>query len=571
MERGGTQFRAPPVSVADPVLKLTAADPPAQTTHAPLALPRRSPTAAWTSLALSAVLVVASIGFGDSRRVLEHLQRVDTRWLVVAFAISLLQLGLLGLRWSLIARALGLRLGWFKATTEYALSILLNQVLPTGIAGDGLRAVRHVKSSRDYSFLQVLEALALDRASGQIGLWLVVLLSAPLTLRAGFVNLGWMAAGAVLVLGVLLVVGVILVRSTRWETLAARVLAYCRRTSALLLAPRKAAVHLSLSILLVGATLLELYVAARSVGVVMPWSQLLWLGPLILVAASVPSFFGGWGIREAASALLFAGAGLPQSTGIAVSLIFGVFTLVVSVPGIVVLFFDADPTRAADSTSWDYANAFSVCVGTVLALWTDYPPLLAFVSGSCLLIIVARSWGTWTSGGRFGAPNMVTSLRLLMTLGLLMGYGRQPNSVAAACAVLVLLLDVLDGWLARRMCQSSAFGARFDVEADALLVLTLSIILFSSGIAGPWVLLAGFWRYIYVLATAVAPTRRGEAKRSGLGRLLYVLMIGCFIGALITPAGLAVKLAAIGTLAVSGSFLRSFWQRYVAAGVSSLA
>jgi phosphatidylglycerophosphate synthase len=323
--------------------------------------------------------------------------------------------------------------------------------------------------------------------------------------------------------------------------------------------------------LLVGATLLEFYVAARAVGVVLPWSQLLWLGPLILVAASVPSFFGGWGIREGASALLFASAGLPQSTGVAVSVIFGVFTLVVSLPGILVLFFDADRTRAADSTPWHDAHALSLCVGTCVALWAHYPPLLAFVSALCFLILVARSWGRWTPGGRFGAPNMVTSLRLFMTLGLLMGYERQPNRVVAACALLILLLDVLDGWLARRMRQISEFGAHFDVEADAMLVLTLSMVLFTARIAGPWVLLAGLWRYIYVLAPAVAPTPHGEAKRSRLGRLLYVLMMGCFVGALTTPAGLAVKLAAIGTLAVSISFLRSFWQRYVPMGVSSLA
>lgn len=545
---------------------MAAANLPAPT-HAPLALPRGPRTAAWTSVAFSAVLVIACIVFADSSRVLEHLQRVDSRWLVVFFAISLVQLGLLGLRWSRIAAALGLRLSWFTATTEYALSILLNQVLPTGIAGDGLRALRQGKRSEEYRFLQVLEALALDRASGQLGLWVVVLLSAPLALRAGVVSPGGLATATVLMVGVLLMVWVIVTRITRWEAPAGRALAWCRRASALLLAPRRAAAHLPLSMLLVGAMLLELYVAARAIGVVLPWSQLLWLGPFILVAASVPSFFGGWGIREGASAVLFASAGLPPSTGVAVSMTFGVLTLVVSLPGIIVLFFDADRTRAADSTPWHDAHALSVCVGAFLALWAHYLPVLALVSALCFVILVARSWGSWTPGGGFGAPNMVTSLRLLMTLGLLMGYGRQPNSTLAACALLVLLLDVLDGWLARRLCQSSEFGARFDVEADALLVLTLSTILFTAGIAGPWVLVAGLWRYIYVLAPVVAPTPRGEATRSRLGRLLYVLMIGCFVGALITPAGLAVELAAIGTLAVSISFLRSFWQRYAPVGV----
>jgi len=42
----------------------------------------------------------------------------------------------------------------------------------------------------------------------------------------------------------------------------------------------------------------------------------------ILLAASVPSFFGGWGIREGASAILFGSVGLGSSSGVAVSLVF---------------------------------------------------------------------------------------------------------------------------------------------------------------------------------------------------------------------------------------------------------
>ena len=36
------------------------------------------------------------------------------------------------------------------------------------------------------------------------------------------------------------------------------------------------------------------------------------------------------------------------------------------------------------------------------------------------------------------------------------------------------LLDLLDGWLARRTGTATAFGARFDMEVDAALILVLS-------------------------------------------------------------------------------------------------
>src|SRR5688572_29080941 len=86
----------------------------------------------WASLALSAAFVAGSVALTGSRQVFSLLRDVDTRWLGAAFVVSFVQLGLLGLRWSRVARALGIDLGWLRATTEYILSLLGNQVLPTG-------------------------------------------------------------------------------------------------------------------------------------------------------------------------------------------------------------------------------------------------------------------------------------------------------------------------------------------------------------------------------------------------------------------------------------------------------
>ena len=54
----------------------------------------------------------------------------------------------------------------------------------------------------------------------------------------------------------------------------------------------------------------------------------------------------------------------------------------------------------------------------------------------------------------------------------------------------------------------------------------------------------------------------GEARRSRHGRFAYVLMISCFMLTLLLPRGVGEPLALVGTLAVSLSFLHSFWERY---------
>jgi uncharacterized protein (TIRG00374 family) len=541
---------------------MTTASPSEESNRSPISL--RAPSGlGWTSIALSVVLVLASIGFADSRQVLERLRTVNVRWFGVAFALGLAQLALLGLRWSRIANELGLNLGWLKATSEYALSILANQVLPTGVAGDGLRAWRHSRAASEESPYVVFEAMALDRISGQLALWLVVLLTAPLTLSAGLVHASSLALGAAVLLGCALSLWLLVSWVPGWQRNRARVITFLRRSAVFLFSPRGAAMHLPYSLLLVGFTLAQLYVAARAIGVELPWRELAWLGPLILVAASLPSFFGGWGVREGASALLFAAAGLPQSTGVAVSMVYGAFALVVSLPGFIVLLFDGERSpKAEENTSWSYANALSMLGGTLLALWLSYPPLLAFVAALCFFIMVAQSRGNWTPDGGFGLPNAITTARLFLNACLLFSHQHPLGLLLALVALVNILLDVADGWLARRNNQSSKFGAQYDVETDALLVLTLSVILFTRHIAGAWVLTAGFLRYLYVLAPAIIPAAGRDLPRSRHGRFIYVLMIVCFMFALIVSAPLNTYLVLIGTVAVSGSFLHSFWYRY---------
>ncbi|CAM5676650.1 CDP-alcohol phosphatidyltransferase family protein [Streptomyces hirsutus] len=57
--------------------------------------------------------------------------------------------------------------------------------------------------------------------------------------------------------------------------------------------------------------------------------------------------------------------------------------------------------------------------------------------------------------------------------------------------------------MARRTGTSTPLGARFDMEVDAFLILVLSV--YVSMAMGPWVLLIGGMRYVFVAAARVWP------------------------------------------------------------------
>ena len=142
---------------------------------------------------------------------------------------------------------------------------------------------------------------------------------------------------------------------------------------------------------------------------------------------------------------------------------------------------------------------------SVLAGTVGLGPVGWLVGMVCGLVTTAAlSHGFRRSGRRtLGAANRVTLTRATLVGGVtalvadaLVG----PANVAAmvGLAVVALILDGVDGWVARRTHTVSALGARFDMEVDAFLILVLSV--YVAGLVGPWVLAIGAARYAFWVA-----------------------------------------------------------------------
>src|SRR5262245_26217977 len=112
----------------------------------------------------------------------------------------------------------------------------------------------------------------------------------------------------------------------------------------------------------------------------------------------------------------------------------------------------------------------------------------------------------------FGPADWVTFVRavLVVVVAGLLVTGRP--TVAVPVAVVALVLDLVAGQVARRTGTASAFGARFDGEVDAALILVLSIQVAAD--VGAWVLAIGLARYAFGAAGLVWPwLRAGAAPR----------------------------------------------------------
>ena len=154
----------------------------------------------------------------------------------------------------------------------------------------------------------------------------------------------------------------------------------------------------------------------------------------------------------------------------------------------------------------------------------------ALVAYAGIAALVLAGLGQHAPHHRFGPANRVTLLRAAYT-ALLVGIlaeglpiGPAGRWVLVVSGVAALALDGLDGWTARRSGFASRFGARFDMESDALFILALAALVYRSGQAGGWVLIIGAMRYIFVaagrrwpvLAAPLPPSQRRKAVCVGV-------------------------------------------------------
>jgi phosphatidylglycerophosphate synthase len=222
------------------------------------------------------------------------------------------------------------------------------------------------------------------------------------------------------------------------------------------------------------------------------------------------------------------------------------------------------PLRASVVTSKLIGLVMVIALATAARGWLPLGDRYALKSALLFAAVMGLSIGFLQQHhpfARFGAANQITTLRAIL-VALVAGLVGEPQrpaiAVAAVAASLaVVLLDGVDGWLARQHQIASPFGARFDLEIDALLILALSVLAWRHDKAGAWVVASGLMRYAFVAAGAAAPWMRAALEPSRRRQAICVIQIAA-LTLVMLPAiqpPLSTRLAAAALAALSYSFL----------------
>ncbi len=177
-----------------------------------------------------------------------------------------------------------------------------------------------------------------------------------------------------------------------------------------------------------------------------------------------------------------------------------------------------------------------------------------------------------------GAANQVTLGRATLVGGvaaLAADAVRGPVPVAAVVvlATVALVLDGVDGQVARRTGTETPLGARFDMEIDAALILVLSVVV--AGSVGAWVLAIGVLRYAFVAAARALPWLRGSLppkfSRKVVAAVQGIALVVAASGVLPVVFTVALVAAALAALVWSfGRDITGLWRCRAAASSAPL-
>lgn len=291
--------------------------------------------------AVSAALIAFVLSKIDMAEVEAHLARVSAAKLSAAvagmLAIFLVQMAICAFRWRAVLTPIGADIPWWQAYKLFYIGAFFNQTLPSSVGGDAVRmylAYRHWMGGN-----AAINGVMLERVATVGGLVLVVAATQPFFQPRVEGDIGpWILVavgfGAAAMIGGTVFLALLDRVPESWKRLAvirgATVLAADTRkvffTRALFPALGWSMLgHLNITVMV--------WVLALGLDVDITLIDCLALFPPVLLLTAIPISIAGWGVREFGMVAAFALVGVPDHGAIAVSFLFGLLGILVSLPG----------------------------------------------------------------------------------------------------------------------------------------------------------------------------------------------------------------------------------------------
>ena len=298
----------------------------------------------WLLLAIKILISIALIAWVfkakeiDVGAALERVGELSPALIVPALLAFASQIVICSFRWRAVLGAIGGVLSFRTGLRLQYIGAFFHQTLPASVGGDAVRtylAYRHGVSLRT-----AVNGIMLERVVTLAGLILLVAAVQPAFLpRVGESAGAWMVpvvgVALALVLGGVLVLAMLdrLPQSThRWAVV--RALAnLATDTRALFFSPGAVITSVGWAMAGHSALTLGVFVLARALGIEISLVDCFALFLPVLLLTALPVSIAGWGLREGGMVYAFGLIGVPGESALVLSILYGLFTLSICLPG----------------------------------------------------------------------------------------------------------------------------------------------------------------------------------------------------------------------------------------------
>ncbi len=301
-------------------------------------------------LVSAALLYIAFRGINFAA-IQSRLSQISPGWVLLAVLATIFQIFLGALRWREISAQCEAPLGTGQAFRYNMIGAFFNQTLPSTIGGDAMRLWLVRRTGTDWR--AATYSVLVDRAIGLIALALIVVASLPWSyelignahgrLALLLIDVGAISAG----------LGFLAFGRLPWSWLKTfwplRHIHACSVIANQVIFNRSSGPKITvLSLLIHVMAVVIAWCAVRSIAAPAAFEQLFMLIPPIMLITMLPISIAGWGVREATMMVAFGYAGLAQTDGTVVSLLFGASSFVVGAIGGLVWILSAEKTSTPE-------------------------------------------------------------------------------------------------------------------------------------------------------------------------------------------------------------------------------
>ena len=288
-------------------------------------------------VAATAGLAVALVVNVDILAVLASIRDLDSTILLLVVTAMICQVPVLAMRWRAVIYCIDARITFLRALRLTWIGLFLNQVLPSAMGGDVVRAWMFQRGGAGWP--AAIASLLLDRVMALITL--MPLIAVGLAGRKSqseevhFLLAGLVAAVVIAALAIVLAgrpISAILRRRRPLTFLSDAALGFRQA----FISPHHAVRVFCTAIPVHLMSVTVVYALGQGVGANLSFAEAMIWVPTVMLIASLPISFAGWGLREGAMIVTLHHADVASAEALAISICFGIVGLFVSLPGGVV-------------------------------------------------------------------------------------------------------------------------------------------------------------------------------------------------------------------------------------------